>query len=767
MHHYLSLFTAASLSMAATAWVPFAEANVAIETEDGQSSVYREVLDRLASRHYRTQPVDDALSQRYLDEYIGMLDAGKNYLLQSDIDEFEQWRLKLDDLAKRGNIKPGFVMFNRLRDRAMAQLEANVVILEDSDFTFDFEGQDSIVLDGDERDWLASSEAADAFWMKRMTDAMIRLLLNDKDTEEAKELLVKRFKNQIKQFDQRDSQDVFQLYINALGSLYDPHTSYFSPRANENFKINMSLSLTGIGAELTTEDDYTKVSRLIPGGPADLQGVLRAEDKIVGVGQADDPVVDVIGWRIDEVVELIRGEKDTTVRLELIPSKGDSSNTKTITIVRDKVKLEDKSAQSKILDIQMDGQAFKLGVIDIPAFYMDFEAYRARDPEFKSTTRDVYNLVEELTDAKVDGIVLDLRNNGGGSLYEATSLTDLFIDYGPVVQIRDAQQKVYRNHRASRRAAYSGPLIVMINRLSASASEIFAGALQDYGRALIVGTQSFGKGTVQDVTALSEGHLKMTISKFYRVSGDSTQHRGVIPDIVFPSLHDVEKIGESEQDNALPWDRIHRVPHQTQDQLTAFIAPLTASHLKRRSADPDFASLVEKIELSDAWETEKSLSLNLEQRRLRSERWDIGLFETENRRLVAKGEEPFDDLAAWKDSGDDEEENDEVESSEENQVKSSKETIAESAIKETQATAQNDSQNTAKSDASDSLADVTTDVEAEATEDAVEEEEEENIAESDPMLFEAGKVLSEQIQLQTQANSQRLALVKGNKEASL
>jgi len=297
MHHYLSLFTAASLSMAATAWVPFAEANVAIETEDGQSSVYREVLDRLASRHYRTQPVDDALSQRYLDEYIGMLDAGKNYLLQSDIDEFEQWRLKLDDLAKRGNIKPGFVMFNRLRDRAMAQLEANVVILEDSDFTFDFEGQDSIVLDGDERDWLASSEAADAFWMKRMTDAMIRLLLNDKDPEEAKELLVKRFKNQIKQFDQRDSQDVFQLYINALGSLYDPHTSYFSPRANENFKINMSLSLTGIGAELTTEDDYTKVSRLIPGGPADLQGVLRAEDKIVGVGQADDPVVDVIGWR--------------------------------------------------------------------------------------------------------------------------------------------------------------------------------------------------------------------------------------------------------------------------------------------------------------------------------------------------------------------------------------------------------------------------------------------------------------------------------------
>ena len=743
MRQHLSLLIAANVLLSTLLWMPDARANVAIKTEDGQSSVYREVLDRLASRHYRSQKVDDALSQRYLDEYIGLLDAGKNYFLQSDIDEFEQWRLKLDDLAKRGDIKPGFIMFNRLRDRAMAQLQDNVALLEDPEFQFDFNGEESIILDGDERDWLASPEAADAFWLKRMTDALIRLLLNEKDLEEARELVAKRFKNQIKQFDQRDSQDVFQLYTNALGSLYDPHTSYLSPRTNENFKINMSLSLTGIGAELTTEDDYTKVSRLIPGGPADLQGVLKAEDKIVGVGQAEKPIVDVIGWRIDEVVELIRGEKDTKVRLELIPSKGDSSNTKTITIVRDKVKLEDKSAQSTILKIDLNGEAFKLGVIDIPAFYMDFEAYRARDPEFKSTTRDVYNLVEELTEANVDGIVLDLRNNGGGSLYEATSLTDLFIDYGPVVQIRDAEQKVYRNHRASRRAAYSGPLIVMINRLSASASEIFAGALQDYGRALIVGTQSFGKGTVQDVTALSEGQLKMTISKFYRVSGDSTQHRGVIPDIAFPSLHDIEKIGESEQDNALPWDRIHRVPHQTQDHLIPYVAPLTASHLKRRSADPDFASLVEKIKLSDDWEMDKSLSLNLEQRRTRSERWDIGLFESENRRLVAKGEEPFADLAAWKDNDDEGEE-------------SGDDNGQESITK-------NDQEDTLDS----SSYQIRNNADGGTEEDTLNTEKDKNIAESDPMLFEAGKVLSEQIQLQTQALSQRLAAVKSNKKSNL
>ena len=743
MRQHLSLLIAANVLLSTLLWMPDARANVAIKTEDGQSSVYREVLDRLASRHYRTQKVDDALSQRYLDEYIGLLDAGKNYFLQSDIDEFEQWRLKLDDLAKRGDIKPGFIMFNRLRDRAMTQLHKNIALLEDLEFQFDFDGEATIILDGDERDWLSSPEAADAFWLKRMTDALIRLLLNEKDLEEARELLAKRFKNQIKQFDQRDSQDVFQLYTNALGSLYDPHTSYLSPRTNENFKINMSLSLTGIGAELTTEDDYTKVSRLIPGGPADLQGVLRAEDKIVGVGQAEEPIIDVIGWRIDEVVELIRGEKDTKVRLELIPSKGDSSNTKTITIVRDKVKLEDKSAQSKILEIDMNGEVFKLGVIDIPAFYMDFEAYRARDPEFKSTTRDVYNLVEELTEANVDGIVLDLRNNGGGSLYEATSLTDLFIDYGPVVQIRDAEQKVYRNHRASRRAAYSGPLIVMINRLSASASEIFAGALQDYGRALIVGTQSFGKGTVQDVTALSEGQLKMTISKFYRVSGDSTQHRGVIPDIAFPSLHDIEKIGESEQDNALPWDRIHRVPHQTQDHLRPYVAPLTASHLKRRSADPDFASLVERIKLSDDWEMDKSLSLNLEQRRARSERWDIGLFESENRRLVAKGEAPLADLAAWKDNDEEDEE-----SGDDN----GQESITENDQEDTMSSSSNQIQNNADAD---------------TAEDTLNTNKDENIAESDPMLFEAGKVLSEQIQLQTQALSQRLAAVKSNKESNL
>jgi len=689
-------------------------ASVPIETEDGQSSLYREIFERLASRHYRSQEIDDALSVRYLDEYINTLDSGKNYFLQSDIDEFEKWRSKLDDLSKRGDIEPGFIMFNRVRDRAMAQLERNITLLEDENYVFDFDTSDSIVFDPELRSWFKSQAEASEFWEKRLVDSMVRLILNEKEEADARELLVKRYKNQIKQFEQRDSQDVLQLYANALAALYDPHTSYFSPRTNENFQINMSLSLEGIGAELSTEDDYTKINRIVPGGPADLHGVLKAEDKIVGVGQAEEDIVDVIGWRIDDVVALIRGAKDTTVRLQFIPSKGDSSNTKTITIVRDTVKLENKSAQSKILNIVNEGQTYKLGVIDIPAFYMDFEAYRARDPNYKSTTRDVYKLVEELKDADVDGIVVDLRSNGGGSLYEATSLTDLFIDYGPVVQIRDSDMRVQRNQRAYRRAVYNGPLLVMINRLSASASEIFAGALQDYGRALVVGSQSFGKGTVQDITALSSGQLKMTVSKFYRVSGDSTQHRGILPDISFPSVHDLDEVGESHQDNALPWDSIHRVPHQTKDELKAFISPLTESHLERRKEDPDFASLIERIELSDKWAREKSLSLNLEQRRIRSESWDLGLFEIENRRLLAKGQEPFATLEAWRNSDEINEEN-------------------ESDLPEEQAQLQE------------------------------EEEEEANISETDPLLFEAGRILGQQIFIESTRKVQRLAQVESER----
>jgi len=710
-----ALFTSIVFSTAVFATAPDT-AVIPIEKQSEQTALYREIFDRLATRHYRGQVIDDDLSRRYLEHYIDQLDSTKSYFLQSDIDEFNQWQTRLDDLAKRGDVSPGFIMFNRLRERATARLRANIALLENPDYKFDYSLDESIILDGDKRDWLGTAEQADDFWRKRLKDSMIRLLLNDKEEDAARELLVKRYSTQITQYQQRDSQDVFQLYINALASLYDPHTSYFTPRTTENFQINMSLSLTGIGAELNIEDEYTRVVRIIPGGPADLQGLLKASDKIAGVGQDDGEIVDVVGWRLDDVVALIRGEKDSTVRLQVIPSKGaGAGSSKVISIVRDKVKLEEKSAQSKVLDIVQDDRNYKLGVIDIPAFYLDFEAYRNRDPDYRSTTKDVLRLLEELEEQGVDGIVLDLRNNGGGSLYEATALTDLFIGYGPVVQIRDANQRVYRNQRATRPPIYQGPMLVMINRLSASASEIFAGAMQDYGRALVVGSQSFGKGTVQDVTGLSAGQLKMTTSKFYRVSGDSTQHRGVLPDIAFPSAYDPEEVGESHRDYALPWDRIRAVPHSSADELQPLVAPLLEAHKQRSQNDPDYAHMLSQLELTKSWSQQDALSLNIEARRARSKKWDDELFTLENIRRKKKGLELYADIEAWK-------------------AESEPDTDSELEL--------------ASSDA---------DEQDQGSEELYEDE---DIAETDPMLQEAGYILSDQIRLGEIAKQRQLQLVQ-------
>ena len=723
----VALLLTLSFSLAAVAIAP-------IEKQSEQTALYREILDRLATRHYRGQEINDELSARYLSTYIEMLDPLKSYFLAADINDFSQWQTTLDDLARRGDVTPGFYMFNRLRDRMLGQLQANIELLE-SDYEFDYSVDEVIVLDGEDRQWMQSAEQQRDYWRKRIKDSMIRLLINDKEPEKARELLIKRFNNQIKQMEQRDSQDVFQLYANALASLYDPHTSYFSPRTTENFQINMSLSLEGIGAELRTEDEYTKVARVIPGGPADLQGILKAEDRIIAVGQEDDELVDVIGWRIDDVVQLIRGAKDSTVRLEVIGGGSDSSDsTKVIAIVRDKVKLEEKSAQSKIIKIDQDGTELKLGVIDIPAFYMDFEAYRKRDPEYKSTTRDVYNLLMELREEQVDGIVLDLRNNGGGSLHEATMLTDLFIDAGPVVQIRNAYQRVSRDQRATMRAAYSGPLVVMINRLSASASEIFAGALQDYDRAIVVGSQSFGKGTVQDVTGLSSGQLKLTVSKFYRVSGDSTQHRGVLPDIEFPSVYDKDEIGESQQDNALPWDNIHSVPFKPSRGVKQYIETLTAEHQQRIARDPDFVYLVDQLALSNSWDADKAVSLNMAKRKARNKDWDTQQFLLENKRRRLKGLELHADVAAWKAANKDEEE----------------------LVVDTQDTPV-DGEGT--SDNANGFLDG-----AEGQEDKAKVDEEENIAESDPMLQEAGHILADHIRLLSKPQNKQLLVQNQKRE---
>ncbi len=480
------------------------------------------MVETLGDKHYRALEVDDQLSERLLENYLDALDPLRQYFLKSDIEDFQQWRNSLDDALENGEMDAAFAIFNRYRKRVIDRLNDNIALLE-GDHEFDFTREEHLTIDTDNRDWAEDKAALDEHWRKRVKDSYLRLLLADKEEEEIPELLVKRYRNQVKQMEKRDAEDVFQLSMHALASLYDPHTSYLSPRQLENFNISMSLSLEGIGAVLQTEDEFTRVVRVVPGGPADKQGELAPRDKITAVGQDDEEMQDVVGWRIDDVVDLIRGEKGTTVRLEVIPAGVESTGaTRTISIVRDKVSLEEQAAQSHVLELETGQGVRKVGVIEVPAFYMDFEAYRARDPNFKSTTRDVAKLVKALKEQQVDGIVLDLRNNAGGSLHEATTLTDLFINPGPVVQIRHTNEMISRQHRSRSHPLYDGPLLVLINRLSASASEIFAGAIQDYDRGLVVGTRSFGKGTVQAMVPLDSGQVKLTESKFYRVSGDST-----------------------------------------------------------------------------------------------------------------------------------------------------------------------------------------------------------------------------------------------------
>ena len=623
-----------------------AQAEISYAPEQPETAV--EIIDELTNKHYRKQPLDDDLSRQFLYQYIDSLDPAKSYLLQSDIDEFSRWETELDDMLKRGDLSAGFAIFNRFIDRATARLESNISLLQ-SDFQFDLSLEESISIDMDDAPWSANNADADELWRKRLKEAYLRLLLSDKEPQAARELLIKRYTNLEKQLTQRDNEDVFQVFMNSLAALYDPHTTYMSPRSMENFRIAMSLSLTGIGAVLQLEDENTKVVRVVPGGPADKQGILQAGDIIVGVGQGNEEIVDVIGWRLDDVVDLIRGEKDSTVKLEIIPASGESAgNSRELAIVRDKIQLEEQAAKSEVIEINSDVGSYQLGVITVPTFYLDVEAYYNRDPDFKSTTRDVMRLLDELEKQKVDGIILDLRNNGGGFLQEATTLTDLFIDPGPVVQVRYSNQIVSRNHRSQAEAYYRGPLVVLINRLSASASEIFAGAIQDYQRGLIIGEQSFGKGTVQIQLPVRQGQLKLTESKFYRVSGNSTQHLGVVPDVELPSLYDKNEVGESADKHALPWDQITAVPHRRYNFTDVPLETLKERHSYRQQKDPDLIFLNEELTLMLERREEKSISLNETVRRHEMAENDQTLLSVENRRRIAKGLEAYPSVEKWR-----------------------------------------------------------------------------------------------------------------------
>ncbi|MEH6448036.1 MAG: carboxy terminal-processing peptidase [Oleispira sp.] len=642
----LSLFAAFPVS----ATIPTAEIDAPFQAREytpKQVTTSKQSLHQLLGRHYEKQRLDDDLSGKIYDLYLESMDGTRSYFLASDIEEFEQYRFKLDDGLIKGNLNAPFVMYNRLQQRVTERLSFLLKQLPEKAKKYNFSKNEQLSLDRENVEWSKSMQELDDLWRKRLKNSILNLRLADKEDDDIYELLSKRYHNQLNRTHLANEDDGFQVYMNAVTHAFDPHTAYFSPRNTENFNINMSLSLQGIGAVLQTEDEHTKVVRLVPAGPADKAGQLQTADKITGVGQGEEEIVDVIGWRLDEVVDLIRGAKGTTVRLEIIPSEANDLKTKIINIVRDEVKLEEQSAQKEIIEIPQGDKTLKIGVIDIPTFYIDFQGRQEGKKDFKSTTRDVERLVNELKEDNVEGIIIDLRNNGGGSLDEALNLTDLFIDRGPVVQVRYSNGYVQvlpepKNQKPG--IVYDGPIAVLTNRLSASASEIFAGAIQDYGRGIIVGGQTFGKGTVQSVLPLEHGQLKLTQAKFYRVSGDSTQHQGVIPDILFPSLFDKEKIGESALDEALAWDTIRPAGYQAKRDFQQWLPVLRENHQNRIETNPDFIYLHNQKDLMTELRQRTDITLNEKQRKQEREDNESQRLAIENTRRKAKGMELLTEL---------------------------------------------------------------------------------------------------------------------------
>jgi carboxyl-terminal processing protease len=638
LHHTKMTGRVASLTLLLSVCFP---AWSIIEYTEQQRDTAVEMVAKLQERHYAKLPYGDELSSQHLDNYVNSLDSGKMFFTAVDLADFEQYRSVMDDQLQEGKLDAGFTIFNRYHQRVQDRLNNVSDTLPETVAAMDFTIDESYPLDMEDRQWAKDQAELDDRWRKQLKNQVLSLKIADKDEDEIVPTLQKRYDRQLQSVTKYKSQDVFQIYANALTELYDPHTNYLSPRSTENFNINMSLSLEGIGAVLQMEDEYTKVSSLVAKGPADKEGELRPSDRIVSVGQGvDGALEDIIGWRLDEVVQLIRGPKDTTVRLEVIPAKSKSTDErKVITIVRNKVKLEEQSAQKKMLEIPAGDEIIKIGVIDIPAFYIDFDAMRRGEKDYKSTTRDVKKLLQELEIDGVDGIIIDLRNNGGGSLQEANELTGLFIEYGPTVQIRHSSRRVWRDGKRLKSPYYEGPLVVLVNRLSASASEIFAGAMQDYERAIIVGDSSFGKGTVQTLVPLTEGQLKITESKFYRISGESTQHRGVIPDVEFPSIYDTTEIGESALDHALRWDQISPVRHINYDDFSSVLPDIQTQFLERSAHNPDFIFLEDQIEMAQAAREMTALPLNEKSRIALRDTQKEKALSIENKRRKAKGEE--------------------------------------------------------------------------------------------------------------------------------
>lgn len=578
-----------------------------------------EVLTRY---HYKPLKLDDASSAKIFDNYIKSLDSQKIFFLQSDIDRIADAKTKLDDAILKEDLTIPFAIFNLYEQRLVERNNYARSLLNKG---FDFTKDESYEITREKSNWAQSTDELNDIWRKRVKNDWLRLRLAGKDDKSIASILDKRYDNFLKGATKIKNEDVFQSFMNAYTMAIDPHTNYFGIRASDDFNISMKLSLEGIGAVLQEKDEYTTIRELVPGGPAALSGKLNIGDRILGVGQGSNPIIDVTGWRLDDTVELIRGTENSIVTLDILPAEaGPDGKHNIVTLTRKKISLEQQSAKKSVIEVKDGDITRRVGVIDLPVFYQDFGARQKGEKEFKSAARDVKRLLEELKKDKVDAVLIDLRNNGGGSLDEAIELTGLFIDKGPVLQERDMKGTIKVDSDNNSGMAWNGPLGILINRASASASEIFAAAIQDYGRGVIIGEQSFGKGTVQSVVNLDNlvrndqpkfGELKMTVAQFFRINGGTTQMKGVTPDISLPSMTNVEDFGESSYDNALPWTQIKPADFNAAGNMKDLIPQLVAKHDARISKDKDFKYLLEDIAEVKALNSKNQISLNEPKRR--------------------------------------------------------------------------------------------------------------------------------------------------------
>ena len=612
------------------------------------SSTCIEIIKTIQSNHYSRASFNDLISAKIFSNYLNSLDPLKHLFLEKEIENFKKFEFRLDNTLKQGDLLFAYMVFNLYLNRTHMRTAFLLDLSKSWKKEFDFTTDDIFLINKEKQSWKNSIDGLKNLWKKELQNIIIELKLENTTNEEISKTLQNTYKNRLNYISQINSNDAFQIFMDAVTTSFDPHTKYFAPKKFEDFDMTMSLSLEGIGAMLQKENQHTKIIRLITAGPADKTKQLMPGDKIIGVSQGkNSDFVNVIGLRLDNVVKLIRGKKGTIVRLKIIPVQNKNS-TKIVSITRDKIKLEEQSATKDIKTITQNGKQYKIGIIKLPTFYLDFEAYHNGDENYKSATNDVAKLLHELKNDGIDGLIIDLRGNGGGSLHEAEILTGFFIKSGPIVQIK-TKFRTKRLHDNNKEIMYNGPLVVMINRMSASASEIFAGAIKDYNRGLIIGTRSFGKGTVQTLISVSNGKLKLTTAKFYRISGDSTQNHGIRPDIELPHIYNANHIGESSLDHALPYDKAIQAFYKSYSDLSDTISKLSESYAKRAEKKPEFIYINKKYALGDKNSKLDFLSLNLDKRTIQKKKDEAIELEIENKYLISKKIKPVENLSDLKD----------------------------------------------------------------------------------------------------------------------